>query len=72
MTRWKVTMRKATMRYDQCVSIQFPAPLAVAFSPFVGAPAAYAQTDWAVVKTFQIGGQAAGTISPRVLQFCVQ
>jgi DNA-binding beta-propeller fold protein YncE len=38
------------------ISIRVLAPLAVALTLSVG-EAAYAQTDWAVVKTFQIGGQ---------------
>src|SRR5882762_4980710 len=56
------------MRNNPCVSIRFLAPLAVALSLFVGVPAAYAQTDWTVVKTFEIGGQGGWdylTIDPQ-------
>src|SRR5437763_4941609 len=45
------------MRNNPCVSIRFVARFAVALSLFVGVPTAYAQTDWAVVNTFQLGGQ---------------
>jgi hypothetical protein len=56
------------MRNNPCVSIRFLAPLAVATSLFVGVPAAYAQMDWTVVKTFEIGGQGGWdylTIDPQ-------
>src|SRR3981189_3772821 len=56
------------MRNNPCVSIRFLAPLAVALSVFVGVPAAYAQMDWTVVKTFEIGGQGGWdylTIDPQ-------
>src|SRR6266566_1966566 len=45
------------MRSYKTVFIRVLSLLAVAFSLCAGAPAAYAQADWAVVTTFQIGGQ---------------